>query len=98
MRILIFLFFIFIEINSFSQNVKDSINWISIEEAGSKFLKVQKPIMIYFYKQDCDSCREQEKTTFSNPEVANYINILFYPVKINAETKDSLKFFDGKYY
>ena len=37
----------------------------------------------------------QENTTFSNPEVANYLNILFYNVKINAETKDSIRFFDG---
>ncbi len=98
MKTLFFLFFVLAQFQSSSQNTKDSIKWISLEEAGNKFLKVQKPIMIYFYKQDCDSCREQEKTTFSNPEVANYINILFYPVKINAETKDSLKFFDGKYY
>jgi len=98
MRIFIFLFFIFIEIHSFSQIINDSINWISLEEAGSKFAETQKPIMIYFYKQNCDSCREQEKITFTNMEVANYINILFYPVKIDAETKDSLKFFDGKYY
>lgn len=98
MKVYIFLLFIFFEISSFSQTIKDSIKWISIEDAGQKFAKKQKPIMIYFYKQNCDSCRKQEKTTFSNPEVANYINILFYPVKVDAETKDSLKFFDGKYY
>jgi len=90
--------FIFLGINTFSQNAIDSINWISIEDAGTKFSEVQKPILFYFYKQDCDSCRIQEKTTFSNPEVANYINVLFYPVKIDVETRDSLKFFDGKYY
>ncbi|NOZ35506.1 MAG: DUF255 domain-containing protein [Chlorobi bacterium] len=81
-----------------SQNTEDSVKWITIKQAGEQFLKKQKPILFYFYKDDCDSCRIQEKTTFSNPEVANYINILFYPVKINVETKDSLKFFDGKYY
>ncbi len=87
-------FFGFIE----AQSLKDSVKWISIEKAGENFLKLQKPILFYFYKNDCDSCRIQEKTTFSNPEVANYINVLFYPVKINAETMDSLKFFDGIYY
>jgi thioredoxin-related protein len=39
-----------------------------------------------------------EKTTFSNPEVSNYINIVFYPVKVDAESGDSLTFFDGKKY
>jgi thioredoxin-related protein len=78
-----------------SQSQKDSIQWITIEEAGTKFIEVQKPILLYIYQNNCDSCRIQESTTFSNPEVANYLNILFYNVKINAETKDSIKFFDG---
>lgn len=96
----IYLFFIplFLSVILTSQNLSDSIHWMSIEKAGELFFEKQKPIMFYFYKNDCDSCRLQERTTFSNPEVANYINILFYPVKINVETKDSLKFFDGKYY
>ena len=81
-----------------SRSVKDSVKWISIEQAGKQFLEKQKPVLFYFYKENCDSCRIQEETTFLNPEVANYINILFYPVKINVETKDSLKFFDGNYY
>lgn len=98
MRIYFFVLSVTISLSLSSQTIKDSIQWISIEEAAEKFEENQKPVMFYFYLNDCDSCREQEKTTFSNPEVANYINILFYPVKIDAESKDSLKFFDGNYY
>ena len=98
MKYIFFSFIMLFFTDMFSQNIPDSVKWISIEEAGAKFAKQQKPIMFYFYKQNCDSCRKQETTTFSNPEVANYINILFYPVKIDAETKDSIKFFDGQYY
>jgi len=93
-----FLIFFFSSIFLNAQNLPDSVHWISIEKAGKQFLEKQKPVFFYFYKENCDSCRIQEETTFSNPEVANYINILFYPVKVNAETKDSLKFFDGNYY
>lgn len=80
------------------QSITDSVKWMNLEDVGEKFLENQKPVMIYFYKNDCDSCRIQETTTFSNPEVSNYINILFYPVKINALTTDTLKFFDGSLY
>ena len=97
-RYSVFPILIFLAFSINAQSVKDSVHWISIEKAGSLFLKKQKPVLFYFYKKDCDSCRLEEKTTFSNPEVANYINVLFYPVKINAETTDSLKFFDEKYY
>ncbi len=98
MRSLFFVIFFIVKLTVFSQIKTDSIKWLSIEQAGAEFIKKQKPVLIYFYKSHSDSCRKQEKTTFSNPEVANYINILFYPVKIDAETKDSLRFFDGKYY
>ena len=82
-------------LNCFSKSLKDSVQWISLEKANELFLKNQKPILIYFYQNNNDSCRLQESSTFSNPEVANYINVLFYPVKIDAETKESLTFFDG---
>ncbi|MCD4663731.1 MAG: DUF255 domain-containing protein [Bacteroidales bacterium] len=98
MRKLIIIILLFFSITNFAQIVQDSVNWITIEKAGELFSEKQKPILFYFYQDKCDSCRLQEKTTFSNSEVANYINILFYPVKINAETKDSIKFFDGNYY
>ncbi|NPA68514.1 MAG: DUF255 domain-containing protein [Chlorobi bacterium] len=97
-RIFIASVFVFFGILTVAQSVRDSVKWISLEDAGNLFLKKQKPILIFFYKNNCDSCLLQQTTTFSNPEVANYINVLFYPVKINAETKDSLKFFDGTYY
>ncbi len=84
--------------NMFAQNLNDSINWLSLDSVSAKFAKVQKPVFIYFYADNCDSCRVQEQTTFSNPEVANYINILFYPVKLNAYTQDTLTFFDGHKY
>lgn len=95
----VFFFLLLYPLFGISQEVVvDSVKWISIEEAGKEFGKQQKPVLFYIYKDDCDSCRLQESTTFSNPEVSNYINILFYPVKINAETTDTITFFDGKKY
>jgi len=94
---LLFLLFI-ISTKSFSQALPDSVNWLSIEEAGKLFQETQKPILIYLYEDKNDSCRMMEKETFSNTEVSNYINVLFYAVKINVATTDTLTFFDGKSY
>ena len=33
-----------------------------------------------------------DKSTFSDPAVAYYINENFYPVKLDAETKDTIRF------
>ncbi len=77
MRTFFLVAFCSLSLSSVSQNLTDSVHWISLEDAGNLFAKKQKPIMIYLHKSECDSCREQEETTFSNPEVANYINVLF---------------------
>jgi thioredoxin-related protein len=96
--VFIALMLIFQYLSLFSQNQTDSVKWLKLESVGERFSKQQKPVLIYFYTKNCDSCRVMEKTTFSNPEVANYINILYYPVKIDAESGDSLQFFDGRKY
>lgn len=89
---------IFFFVSTYSQSLQDSVKWMSMDSVSSKFKKIPKPIFIYFYANDCDSCRHIEQTTFSNPEVANYINVLFYPVKLNAYSHDTLQFFDGNYF
>ncbi len=84
--------------SSTAQIVSDSIRWIPLDSIPPRFAKLQKPVMLYLYAEDCDSCYAQERTTFSNPEVANYINVLFYPAKINVRTTEDLSFFDGNTY
>ena len=37
------------------------------------------------------------QTTYANPNLAQYINTNFYPVKFNAETKDTIEYLGKKY-
>ncbi|KAA3635802.1 MAG: DUF255 domain-containing protein, partial [Bacteroidetes bacterium] len=37
-------------------------------------------------------CKKMDKTTFSDPKVAAYLNKNFYPVKFNAEQKESINY------
>ena len=89
--------------NTLSQSNNDIIDtskveWLSFEDALNKFEKKQKPIIIFFDNPDIDSSLLMLNNTFGNEEVSNYINILFYPIKINTYSKDSITFFDGKKY
>lgn len=79
-----------------AQNVKDSVEWMSFDKVRKEFAEVQKPVMIFLYSQDSDSSLLMQKTTFSNPEVANYINILFYPLKLDVHSREEIIFFDGR--
>ncbi|MEI7595821.1 MAG: DUF255 domain-containing protein [Bacteroidota bacterium] len=66
------------------------VKWLTIEEAQEKYKQQPKPIMIDMYTDWCGWCKHMMKNTFSNPGLASYINSNFYPVRFNAETRDTI--------
>ena len=95
---LIFTFFLSMNI-LFSQTTIDPspIKWYDIETAIQLYQKNPKPLMIDVYTDWCGWCKYMMKTTFANKNLSSYINTYFYPVRFNAETKDTV-FFQGKQY
>ncbi len=76
----------------FSQSSAEYVNWYSFEEAVEKVSENPKKIFIDIYTDWCGWCRRMDEETFSNPDVADYLNEHFYPVKLNAETTDTIAF------
>lgn len=77
-----------------SVNVQaQSIEWVSIQQA-EKIIQnsPEKKMFIDFYTSWCGWCVRMDKTTFSDPKVAEYINQNYIPVKFNAESRDQLVF------
>lgn len=81
----------------FSQSEDGLVKWLTIKEAQTLNKTQQKPLLIDIYTDWCGWCKHMMKTTYSNPNIAGYINQYFYPVKFNAETKDTIEY-NGKIY
>lgn len=73
------------------------VKWLSFKEAQELNKKQPKPFLVDVYTNWCGWCKHMMKTTYSNPNIAGYINMYFYPVKFNAETKDTIEY-NGKVY
>ncbi|MFM2207144.1 MAG: hypothetical protein RL213_1119 [Bacteroidota bacterium] len=68
------------------------IHWMSLQEALSKQKSSPKKIFIDMYTDWCGWCKRLDATTFKDSAVAAYMNSHFYPVKMDAETKDTIVF------
>ena len=98
MKTIVLVCFLYLTFSTFSQENKSKnieVNWLSFEEANKMFLKKQKPIMVFLYDKNKDSSSIMLNETFGLEEVANYVNILFYPIKLEIHSKDTISFFDG---
>jgi thioredoxin-related protein len=73
------------------------VKWMTLKEAQEKIKTQPKPIIMDFYTDWCGWCKTMMKTTYANPDLAAYINQNFYPVKFNAETKDTIEYLGQKY-
>lgn len=68
------------------------VNWLSFEEAVVASATKPKPILIDVYTEWCGWCKRMDKTTYSDSAIAAYINEHFWPVKLDAERKDTVVF------
>ena len=79
---------------------KDSnfqVKWMSFDEAVQKSQAEPKKIMVDLYTNWCTWCTKMDKSTFQHPAIAAYINQNFYPVKLDAETKETISFKNNHY-
>jgi len=75
----------------------NKVKWITLKEALELNKKQKKTFLIDIYTDWCGWCKHMMRTTFADPNIASYINNYFYPVRFNAETKDTVEFLGEKY-
>ncbi|RTL60976.1 MAG: DUF255 domain-containing protein [Sphingobacteriales bacterium] len=91
LRFLIFFIPAVVLVSSFNQPpAKAKLKWMTLAEAQTAMKTNPKPLLIDLYTDWCGWCKVMDKNTYSNEKVITYVEDKFYPVKLDAETKDSL--------
>ncbi len=73
-----------------SARAGEKIHWLSITQAEQLCHKTPRKIFIDIYTGWCGWCKKLDAETYSDSGVAAYINAHFYPVKLDAETRDTI--------
>jgi thioredoxin-related protein len=95
-KILITTLLIISTLNLFSQatTLKEApgIKWYTIQEAEKLYKQAPRPMFVDTYTDWCGWCKKMDKDTFTNSVIADILNNKFYPVKFDAEGKESVTF------
>lgn len=84
------LLFLLLISGSILQAQDTKIKWISFEQAIELNEVTPKKFLIDVYTDWCGWCKRMDATTFTNPVIVNYINEYYWPIKLNAERKDTV--------
>jgi thioredoxin-related protein len=75
----------------------EKLTWMTLKEAQQAMLTEKRPILIDLYTDWCGWCKVMDKKTYTNAKVIAYLQQNFYPVKLNAETKEAVNWNEKTY-
>ncbi|MFD2516947.1 thioredoxin family protein [Salinimicrobium flavum] len=90
------IFLLLVAVFSGSINAQE-IKWMTMNEALEAQKKEPRKIFMDAYTEWCGPCKLLDRNTFSNKDVASFLNENYYPVKFNAEGTEKITYKDRSF-
>lgn len=95
--LLLMMVFSFSTMAQTTETKKDSIHWMSIEEAVVANEQEPRMFFVDVYTDWCGWCKKMDASTFQDSLVIDYLNTHYYAVKFDAEQREDVVVNDSTY-
>ena len=68
----------------------EATKWMSLDEAAKNLKAQKRPVLIDLYTDWCGWCKVMDRETYANKNVSKYLAEKYYPIKVNAESKQKI--------
>lgn len=93
-RILIFIISILI----LACSANDNVIWLEWEAGEKAVVQNVKKALVWVYDPTCSTCKEAEQRIFNTPEINQYLNQHFIPIKLSGKRKETITTKGKTYY
>jgi thioredoxin-related protein len=73
------------------------VKWFTLVEATKLNNKEPKKILVEIYTEYCMECKMMYKTSFTDSIISDYLNKNYYPVRLDALSKDTILYNGNTY-
>jgi len=74
----------------FACSVSTNLTWLDWETGEQKVAKANKKALVWVYDPSCSTCEEAEQRIFNTPEINQYLNQHFIPIKLSGKRKETI--------
>ena len=76
---------------------QSSVSWMEFDALPAAMRQEIRPLIVQVGTPWCNYCKMMDQQVYQNPEIATFIGSHFYPLKLNAESKEEIVFLGKKY-
>lgn len=71
-------------------STKSEVTWLEWEAGEKAIVKSNKKAIVWVYDPTCSTCKEAEQRIFNTPEINQYLNQHFIPIKLSGKRKEAI--------